>query len=197
MRQRRGTATAVAAVIVAVGVAFLLNTPYLSVGFNSVFVTAYLGAIYWYARAHFGVRIPLPLLALVLVALQVDALGNYFHLYTPDAKPIRYDEFAHLFVQALIMPMIVWLAQRFSDSQQLRLPPSLVAFFAGTTMFSISALYEIIELWDDKYFGGHRIWSVMDTAEDLQWDLCGIVLGILLARVVRQRRASPLGSVGN
>ena len=80
---------------------------------------------------------------------------------------------------------------------QLRLPPSLVAFFAGTTMFSISALYEIIELWDDKYFGGHRIWSVMDTAEDLQWDLCGIVLGILLARVVRQRRASPLGSVGN
>lgn len=49
---------------------------------------------------------------MVFVALQVDALGNYFRLYRPDVTPIRYDEFAHLVVQALIMPMIIWVAQR-------------------------------------------------------------------------------------
>ena len=50
--------------------------------------------------------------------------------------------------------------------------------------FSLSAFYEIIELWDEKYFHPNRIWGPLDTATDLQFDLCGIVIGTLLACVM-------------
>ncbi len=38
----------------------------------------------------------------------------------------------------------------------------LTAFFAATIVFSLSAIYEIIELWDEIYFGGQRIWGPYD-----------------------------------
>lgn len=180
-------ALALAALVVASAVVFLVNTPYLSVGVNTVVVSGYLAAIYVFARKQFGLRVPLVLLALVFLALQVDALGNYFHLYRPDTKPIRYDEFAHLIVQTLIMPMIVWIALRLFETANARLPFWLVNAFAGALMFSLSAFYEVIEYWDDTYFGGRRIWSIFDTAEDLQWDFVGILLGLVLARLLLRR----------
>ena len=180
-RPSRGVEYALFAALAVGAVAFLVKTPYLSVGVNSVLVTLFLAGAYGYARTRLDLRIPIGLLALVFAALQVDALGNFFHLYTTDRRPIRYDEFAHLLVQALMMPMVVWLAMRWSDGAGLRLPRGLTTFVAATTMFGLSALYEVIELWDEVWFGGHRIWSFHDTAEDLQWDLCGIVLGTVLA----------------
>ena len=188
------SALVIATLIVSAGVVFLINTPYLSVPFNSVFVSGFLAVTYLFVRKQFGVHIPLVLLALVFVALQVDAMGNYFHWYRPDVKPIRYDEFAHLVVPTLIMPMIVWVALRLFDVADVRAPLGLVATFAATLMLSLAAFYEILELWDDKYFGGHRIWSVFDTSEDLQWDFAGIVLGTLLARLLlRGERVSRRG----
>lgn len=65
-----------------------------------------------------------------------------------------------------------------------RLPLKLTAFFAGMTVFSLSAAYEIIELWDELYFGGKRIWGPYDTATDLQWDLCGIIVGTLFSCIM-------------
>lgn len=190
-------ALALVSLVAASAVVFLVNTPYLSVGVNSVVVSGYLAAVYAFARKQFGLHIPILLLALVFLALQVDALGNYFHWYRPDTKPIRYDEFAHLIVQTLIMPMIVWIALRLFDLSKARLPFWLVSAFAGTLMFSLSAFYEVIEYWDDTYFGGRRIWSVFDTAEDLQWDFVGILLGLVLARTLLRRSASvsPAGQV--
>lgn len=37
------------------------------------------------------------------------------------------------------------------------LPIKLTAFFSATIVFSKPAFYEIIELSDEVYFGGHRI----------------------------------------
>jgi hypothetical protein len=62
-------------------------------------------------------------------------------------------------------------------------------------VFSLSALYEIIELWDELYFHPHRIWGPLDTATDLQFDFCGIVVGTLLACMLlrtSQSTAKPL-----
>lgn len=179
-----GVALSVAALLIGSGVVFLINTPYLSVGFNSAFLTLYLASTYALVRKQFDARIPFALLGLVFIALQVDVVGNYFHWYRPDVKPIRYDEFAHLIVQALIMPMIVWIALLFAEAADVRAPFWLVATFAASVMLSLAAFYEILELWDDRYLGGHRIWSVLDTAEDLQWDLAGILLGTVLARMM-------------
>jgi uncharacterized membrane protein YjdF len=130
------------------------------------------------------VRIPLVLLGLVFLALQVDALGNFFRMYGRQFGPMQYDEFSHLMVQVLVSPVIVWFVVRLLHRYGYRLPLALTAFFAATTMFSLSAAYEIIELWDEIYFGGKRIWGPYDTATDLQWDLCGIIVGTLFSCIM-------------
>ena len=135
-------------------------------------------------RNQFALRIPLSLLILVVLALEVDALGNVFHLYGTMVGPIRYDELAHLLVQTLATPLVIWIAREWCDRSGIRVPLGLSTFCAASVMFSLSAFYEVLELWDERVFGGQRIWSLHDTTEDLQWDLCGIVLGVLLMQLV-------------
>jgi uncharacterized membrane protein YjdF len=166
------------------GAAFLTKMCYLSLAFNSIFVIMFLGLFYSYVRLRLNIQIPIVLLALVFVALQVDALGNFFRMYGRQFGPMQYDEFAHMTVQVLISPIIVWLASRVLHQLGYRLPLKLTAFFAAAMVFSLSAIYEIIELWDEVYFGGHRIWGPYDTATDLQWDLCGIIVGTLFSCIM-------------
>jgi hypothetical protein len=61
------------------------------------------------ARIRLNIQIPVVLLGLVFLALQVDALGNFFHMYGRQFGPMQYDEFAHMMVQVLVSPIIVWL----------------------------------------------------------------------------------------
>jgi uncharacterized membrane protein YjdF len=166
------------------GVAFLTKMCYLSLVFNTLFTLAFLGIFYWYVRARLNLRVPLVLLGLVFLALQVDALGNFFRMYGRQVGPMQYDEFSHLAVQVLVSPVIVWFVTRLLHARGYRLPLQLTAFFAATTVFSLSAIYEIIELWDERYFHGQRIWGPYDTATDLQWDLCGIIAGTLFSCIM-------------
>ena len=166
------------------GAAFLTKMCYLSLAFNSIFVVVFLALFYFYVNARFHLRIPLTLLGLVFLALQVDALGNFFRLYGQKFGPMHYDEFAHMTVQVLVSPIIVWLVSRILHRYGYRLPLKLTAFFAATIVFSLSAIYEIIELWDEIYFGGRRIWGPYDSATDLQWDLCGIIVGTLFSCIM-------------
>jgi uncharacterized membrane protein YjdF len=166
------------------GAAFLTKMCYLSLAFNTVFVVVFLGIFYFYLKARLSLRIPTSLLGLVFLALQVDALGNFFHMYGRQFGPMQYDEFAHTMVQVLVSPIIVWLVSNVLHRNGYRPPTKLTAFFAATIVFSISAIYEIIELWDEVYFGGHRIWGPYDTATDLQWDLCGIIVGTLFSCIM-------------
>jgi uncharacterized membrane protein YjdF len=174
------------AVIVALvaGAAFLTKMCYLSLAFNTIFVLVFLGLFYSYVRLRLNLQIPIVLLTLVFLALQVDALGNFFRMYGSKFGPMQYDEFAHMMVQVLVSPIIVWLAGHVLQQHGLRLPLKLTAFFAATIVFSLSAIYEIIELWDEIYFGGRRIWGPYDTATDLQWDLCGIIVGTLFSCIM-------------
>ena len=163
------------------GSAFLLKMCYLSLAFNTVFGILFLLAFYGFVRARYNVSVPPLLLALVLAGVEVDALGNYFHMYGGQFGPLHYDEFAHMTIQVLVTPIIVWLLGAALEKFGQRLSLGFTTFFAGLTIFSLSAFYEIIELWDELYFGGHRIWSLQDTANDLQFDLAGIVMGAVLA----------------
>ena len=166
------------------GAAFLTKMCYLSLAFNTIFVIIFLAAFYFYVRARLHIQIPLILLALVFLALQVDALGNFFRMYGRQFGPMQYDEFSHMMVQVLISPIIVWLTARVMQQLGYRLPLKLTAFFAASIVFSLSAIYEMIELWDEIYFGGQRIWGKYDTATDLQWDLCGIIVGTLFSCIM-------------
>ena len=166
------------------GAAFLTKMCYLSLAFNTIFVIGFLALFYLYVRARLHIQIPLILLALVFLALQVDALGNFFRMYGRQFGPMQYDQFAHMMVQVLVSPIIVWLTGRTLQHFGYRLPLKLTAFFAAMIVFSLSAVYEIIELWDEIYFGGQRIWGPYDTATDLQWDLCGIIVGTLFSCIM-------------
>ena len=166
------------------GAAFLTKMCYLSLAFNSIFVIIFLALFYSYVRLRLNIQIPLTLLAPVFLALQVDALGNFFHMYGQQFGPMQYDEFSHMMVQVLVSPIIVWLTGRTLQQLGYQLPLKLTALFAATIVFSLSAIYEIIELWDEIYFGGHRIWGPYDTATDLQWDLCGIIVGTLFSCIM-------------
>ncbi len=166
------------------GAAFLTKMCYLSLAFNTIFVILFLALVYFYVRARFDIQIPVVLLGLVFAALQVDALGNFFRMYGQKFGPMQYDEFSHLMVQVLVSPIIVWLVGRVLQQSGFRLPLKLTAFFAATIVYSLSAIYEIIELWDEIYFGGRRIGGLYDTATDLQWDLCGIIVGTLFSCIM-------------
>ena len=166
------------------GAAFLTKMCYLSLAFNSLFVAAFLALFYLYLRARLNIHMPVVLLGLVFAALQVDALGNFFQMYGRQFGPMQYDEFSHMTVQILISPVIVWLVSKTLKHYGYHLPLKLSAFFAATIVFALSAAYEIIELWDEIYFGGHRIWGPYDTATDLQWDLCGIIVGTLFSCIM-------------
>jgi len=175
------------------GSAFLLKMCYLSLAFNTVFGILFLLAFYGFVRARYNVSVPPLLLALVLAAVEVDALGNYFHMYGGQFGPLHYDEFAHLTIQVLVTPITVWLLGAALEKFGQRLSLGFTTFFAGLTIFSLSAFYEIIELWDELYFGGHRIWSLQDTANDLQFDLCGIVMGAALAYLILRAASVRFG----
>jgi uncharacterized membrane protein YjdF len=170
-----------------IGSAFLLKMCYLSLAFNTVFGIAFLAAVYFYLRTRFALHIPIALLLLVFTALQVDALGNYFGMYGERLGPMQYDEFSHLIIQVLVTPIGVWLLNGWLAARGYNFSLALTSFFAGTLMFSFAAFYEIIELWDEIYFHGQRIWSKYDTATDLQWDLCGIAIGLMFANLVLRR----------
>jgi len=176
------------------GVAFLLIMCHMSFAFNCVFGIIFLTLFYLYVRGRHKINLPVSLLALVFVALQVDALGNLFGMYGTQFGPFQYDEFAHMTVQLLVTPIIVWLVQHALERWGHNLPIPLTAFFAGSIVFSLSAFYEIIELWDELYFHPHRIWGALDTATDLQFDLCGIVIGTLLACVLLKTKQTTTKS---
>ena len=181
----------------ATGAAFLLKMCYLSLAFNTVFGLVYLTAIYLFMKGRFELLLPPSLLGLVLLALEVDALGNYFRMYGHAFGPLQYDEFAHMTIQVLVTPLIVWLVREGLERAEQRLALGFTTFFACVTVFALSAFYEIIELWDELYFGGQRIWSTHDTATDLQFDLFGIVVGAVLAYVLlRVRTTRQRGLVG-
>jgi uncharacterized membrane protein YjdF len=67
----------------------------------------------------------------------------------------------------------------------IRLPQGMVGFFATTVTFSLCAWYEILELWDELFWGDNeRIHGSHDTASDLQFDLAGIVCFALVASLI-------------
>src|SRR6476661_7895623 len=71
------------------GAAFLTKMCYLSLAFNTIFVVIFLAIFYLYVSARLNLRIPLTLLGLVFLALQVDALGNFFRMYGRQFGPMQ------------------------------------------------------------------------------------------------------------
>jgi uncharacterized membrane protein YjdF len=174
--------------------AYLLKMAYTHVLPGSIFALVLLLAGYAYMRHYWPARPPLILFVLLYAATQVDLWGNFFHLYGQPFGPMQYDEFAHATCSALTVPVFVWLLREAARRADYRLPLGLIATLAVSLSFSAAALYEIIELWDELFFGGKRIWTLHDTSNDLQMDLIGKIVGATITYLVMRRNALPAQS---
>src|SRR5438128_6543845 len=99
-------------------------------------------------------------------------------------EPIPYDVFAHFTIPMLSAPVIIWLFATGIEKFQYVLPLGVIAFFSVTINFFFSGFYEVVELWDELFFHGKRIWTLHDTSIDLQWGLFGSIVGALLTYLI-------------
>ncbi|QQS47312.1 MAG: hypothetical protein IPM66_01175 [Acidobacteriota bacterium] len=172
------------------GTWFMLRMAYLPVWKSSLICVLWLACGYVYLKYRYQLRVPFFLLFLIYATVLLDGLGNYFNFYNTKFRFIQYDEFTHTAAPALAAPVLVWLLHVGLERMGYRLPLGLTTLFALTTMFTISGFYEIVELWDDKYMHpapGMRIHGPYDTANDLQCDLAGLIVGGLAVYVYLKR----------
>jgi hypothetical protein len=178
---------------------FLLKLAYLGVWPATAIGVALSLAFYAYARRLFGVGTSVLWLLPLLGSVEVDAQGNHFHLYGKAFGPMQYDELSHMLCSALVTPVTVWAVKAGLCRGGVRLPPGPVALATAAAVFSLCGFYEVIELWDERYVHGRRIWGPYDTSNDLQWDLFGVVCGAALAHLItavaraRRRAAVSIG----
>jgi uncharacterized membrane protein YjdF len=171
--------------------AYLLKMAYLHVLPGSLIALLLLLMGTWYLRHYRQTQPPFAVLASLFAATQVDLWGNFFHMYGQPFGPMQYDEFAHLVGSGLTVPALVWLLREAARRGDYRLPLGLITVLAVSLSFSAAALYEIIELWDELYFGGKRIWTLHDTSNDLQMDLTGKLVGATITYLVMRGNSLP------
>ena len=179
----------------------LIRLPYRPWVENTAYTSVLLLFVYCFFRFRQNIRIPVGVLACLAAAVGIDVLGNFFQLYNKPFGPLSdFDEFAHFFGSGFALIPVMWLLRATTRRIGIRLPQGMHGFFSVTVAFSFCAWYEILELWDELFYGDfQRIWSLHDTANDLQYDLAGIVAFALIASLVytlsdrRDRQAAVAG----
>lgn len=171
---------------------FLFRLAYLP-GYISLPVgAALLLAFRGYIQTCYGVVIPYFLLLLCWLSVGLDWLGNIFGWYRNGLAGLAYDQLTHTAVPLLVTPCVVWLLNKGLTRFGYYLPLALTTLFAVALMFLVSGFYEVLELWDDKYMHpdpGWRIHGAYDTANDLQCDLIGMLIGGVVAYFGLKRSA--------
>lgn len=168
-----------------VGMSLLLvRLPYREAYINAIYTSGLLIWFYVYLRFRYGIKPPFSLLLFLGGAVAVDVLGNFYQMYGRSFGPVMYDEFSHFTAAALSLPPVMWLLREMTRKFGHRLPLMLVSFLSVTIAFSLTAYYEVLELWDERFYGGKRLWTPTDSANDLQWGLFGVVLAALITALV-------------
>jgi hypothetical protein len=178
--------------------ALLLRLPYRAPIVNTVLSCIALSSIYFYLRLRLKIRIPSRFIFCLAFALVIDMVGNYFGLFSQRIISIPYDTITHFISSALSLLPVMWLLLTVIERYDYKLPLGLIAFFSLTTTFSLGAYYEITELIDERFFGGHRIWTTRDTVQDLAADLAGIIVATgMYTLIIRKRRRAAKADVGD
>ena len=168
--------------------ALLIRLPYRPIERNTVYTLALLAAFYCFFRFRFKITPPLFVVCCLGAAVAIDVLGNVLHFYGKEFAGVQYDEFSHFVGSGLSMVAAFWLLRATTRRMGHRLPLDLLSFLSATITFSLCAYYEILELWDERFWGDfQRLWSPQDSANDLQWDLGGIILAALITASIFKR----------
>ena len=162
----------------------LIRMPYRGIELNTIYTVFILSSFYLYLRFRQGIVSPPILLLFLAAAVGADVIGNYLHLYGTYFGPVMYDEFTHFIGPALSLPATMWALRETMKGNGISFPNNLLAFFSATVTFAFAAYYEILELWDERFFGGKRLWTPTDSANDLQFGLIGIVISTFITLTV-------------
>lgn len=157
----------------------LLRLPYRSPLLNSLLSGITLASVYTYLRMRLQIRLPWQLFACLIFAILIDMIGNHFGLFSTRIANVTYDTITHFITSGLSFLSVMWLLIQLLKRFGYQLPLGLIAFFSATTTFSLGAYYEITELLEERFFGGHRIWTPHDTVQDLAADLAGILIAAI------------------
>src|ERR1051325_2723340 len=159
--------------------ALLLRLPYRAPVVNVLFSTVALSAFYFYLLLRLKIRVPSAWIGCLAFTIVIDMIGNHFGLFSRRVLLIPYDTITHFVSSGLSLIPVMWLLLTLIRRYGYRLPLGFTAFFALTTTFSLGGYYEITELIDERFFGGHRIWTPRDTVQDLASDLCGALVATI------------------
>jgi uncharacterized membrane protein YjdF len=162
----------------------LIQLPYRLWYVNALYTSLLLLLFYCYFRFRQNIIAPPFVIFCFAAAVAVDVLGNYLGLYGHLFGPVQFDEFAHFSGSGFSLVPAMWLLRATTRRMGFRLPLALVAFLGVTITFSYCAWYEILELWDEQYFGMNRIHGEFDAPNDLQYDLAGIVAFALMSSLI-------------
>lgn len=168
--------------------ALLIRMPYRAPLVNGLYGAIALSAFYFYLRRRLDIRLPGPMILGLVIGIVLDIIGNQFNLFSRTFGFLAYDVFTHFTTASLSLIPVMWLLLALIKRFDFRLPLGFIVFFSVTTTFSLSAYYEILELCDEQFFGGHRIWTPHDTVHDLTSNLCGIVFAAILYTLAIRKR---------
>jgi hypothetical protein len=163
----------------------LIRLPYRDWYINTIYTTLIIGWFYSYFRFRFKATPPLFIVFCLAFAIGIDVCGNLFGFYGHKYFGVDYDEITHLLGSASSLVPVMWAFRVTTRRMGFRLPNDLVGFVSVTITFSLTAYYEILELWDELFYGDFtRLWTPRDSANDLMWNLSGIIVAALLATQV-------------
>ncbi len=155
----------------------LVRLPYRDWYYNATYTTLIIALFYCFFRFRYKAKPPVVVVMSMALAIGLDVIGNLFNLYNTYSW---YDELTHFAGSACSLVPVMWVFRTTTRHMGFRLPADMVGFLSVTITFSLCAYYEILELWDELFWGDFvRIHSTQDTASDLQWDLAGIIFAAL------------------
>ena len=154
----------------------LLRLPYRSPPTNILLSILALSSFYFYLRLRLNIRVPSLIILCLVFSIALDVIGNRYGLFSLRFGLFPYDIITHFAATGLSFVPVMWLVMKLIRRFGYRLPLGFVTFFSATTAFSLAGYYEITELMDEHFLGGHRIWTPRDTVQDLAADLVGIVV---------------------
>jgi len=164
--------------------ALLILFPYLQMVSSIICGLLFLLLLYLILKKEFEIPIPFSINFLLSLGIFADAVGNAFGFYGKKWGPLWFDSWMHLFVPFCLGFFFFWLLNFLRLKKKLNWGNFFIWLFGFSLVFSLAAFYEVIELWDELYFGGKRIWGIHDTSSDLQWAMIGTILGMLTCQVV-------------
>jgi hypothetical protein len=156
----------------------LIRLPYREWPINTAYTCALLLFFYCYFRFRQDIKAPLFVVLSLATAVAVDIFGNRWGLYGHPFGPLRdYDEFAHFAGSGFSAVAAIWLLRAGTRRMGYKLSPGLLGFMSTTIAFTYCGWYEILELWDELFYGDFvRIHTWDDTPNDLFYDFLGVIV---------------------